>query len=275
VWYDPNNPIKGQLALAREKVRLVAQGQIVCTAIFGPAGVGKTHLCRSVFEELDMKQNEDWVLTRGSGIGLLHNAYEMRRGGTLLMDDCDELVIGGGQSHTNRMKELLAPERVRTISNFTDKALSGKGEGLPPSFTTTCGAIWLTNINLTDLTDRDRKRIDPLLSRGMIPATVSQDPLHLLNYVISLVMDGGMKLKAGETKGKMHINLSLEETNDVLRYFAMNAWHLQTICLRQLFRLATYRRLSPDSWHKLADAELRPVAISKRPLPPVPYIAVA
>jgi hypothetical protein len=89
----------------QEKARLVAKEALVCTAVFGSAGIGKTFLTERVLAASGVP----YRLTRGSGVGLLMSAYELRDGGVLMMDDCDELVIGGGQTQTNRMKELLAP----------------------------------------------------------------------------------------------------------------------------------------------------------------------
>ncbi len=272
MYYDKDNPIKPQISLAKERIRLVAQGHMVCCALFGPAGIGKTHLCREVFRELNMREGQDWMLTRGSGVGLLHNVYAMRDGGTLLLDDCDELVIGGGQTHTNRMKELLAPEKIRRINNYTKAAMEGK-DSIPETFLTTCGAVWLTNIDLSQIDKKTEKRIEPLKSRGMIPSVIDGDPRNAANYVLSLVADDGVRLVAGQNAAGMNIHLNREEANDVLRYFAMNAWNLETICVRRLNHLAKYRRLSPERWKDLADQELRKESICNYPLPPVPYIA--
>jgi hypothetical protein len=264
----PENPIPAQLRLMQEKARLVAKEPVVCTAVFGSAGIGKTFLTERVLAASGVP----YRLTRGSGVGLLMSAYELRDGGVLMMDDCDELVIGGGQTQTNRMKELLAPQTVRTIHNYTKEAAEGKGL-LPPVFQVRCGVIWLTNLDIGKLPEKVMNRINSLIDRGLSPINISQEPLDLLNYVEHLVATGEMRLNAGRnSKNGLPDNLSLGETNDVLEYFHMNAWRLQTISVRTLERLARYRRLAPDRWREMADSELRTKPISSGDLPSLPTI---
>jgi hypothetical protein len=276
MWYDPNNPIRDEFKTAREMMQAVAKGTgFVCCGVFGPAGIGKTHHARQVFSDLGMVEDRNWMLTRGSGIGLLHNAYHLREGGVLLMDDCDELVIGGGQSHTNRMKELLQRDRVRKISNYTKAAMSGKDD-LPEVFKTKVGIIWLTNLDIHKLDAKTRERIAPLESRGMVPVTIdaANNPHNRYNYVISLVADDGVRLTAGKTKAGHDIVLSREESNDVLRFFHMHAWHLDEISFRRLLVVAAYRREFPQSWLKHANKHLLKDACCNDPLPPAYQIPI-
>jgi hypothetical protein len=161
---------------------------------------------------------------------------------------------------------------VRTIHNYTKEAAEGRGL-LPPVFQVRCGVIWLTNLDIGKLAEKVANRINPLIDRGLSPINISQEPLDLLNYVEHLVVSGEMRLNAGRnSKNGLPDNLSLGETNDVLEYFHVNAWRLQTISVRTLERLARYRRLAPDRWQEMADSELRTTPVSSVELPSMPRI---
>jgi len=133
-----------------KEVQLVGLRRLVCCAIGGPPGIGKTFLTTRALQAIGVPHK----VSSGTGVGLLHDAYRLRKRGVLLLDDADELVTGGGMSQANRMKELLAPVRTRTIYNMTDKAAMNENKDdpnpniLPTQFDVECGVIWLTNINL-------------------------------------------------------------------------------------------------------------------------------
>jgi hypothetical protein len=267
------NPIPNQLELMLEKAKLVASGALTCTAVFGPPGIGKTYLTEKLLKSMGTK----YRATRGSGVGLMQSAYDLRNGGVLLMDDCDELITGGGISHTNRMKEFLSPHAVRKIHNMTKEAIKNEEGGgdkpgvLPTSFDVRCGVIWITNLDISTLDRKTAERVKPLIDRGLSPVRISSDPRHLLEYVEHLVMTGAVKL-TGKSPGDM---LTVEEKNDVLRYFHENAWRLETISVRTIEHLAKYRRVAPAKWRSIADSELRVEPILLNELGEAPQISIA
>lgn len=254
-----DNPIPNQLETMLEKAKLVASGALTCTAVFGPPGIGKTLLTERLLKIAGIK----YRTVRGSGVGLMQSAFDLRKGGILLMDDCDELITGGGITHTNRMKEFLSPQPVRTINNMTKEAIKNEQKGgdkpgvLPTSFEIRCGVIWITNLDISTLDKKTSARVRPLIDRGLSPVRISTDPRFLLEYVEHTVATGVIKLK-GKNKGDM---LSIEETNDVLHFFHENARRLETISVRTIERIAIYRRASPVHWRTLAISDLREEAI--------------
>jgi hypothetical protein len=254
----PDNPIPEQLRLAKLMIGLVADGDtdLVCTLISGPAGIGKTFTAETALSE----RVAPWQKVNGTGAGLMMALYRMRRGGTILLDDADSLIFGGGIQQTNRMKEITEPVRQRTINNATKESmkLAAGATGnsmigvLPPRFTIRAGIVVILNQDIDTMSTKQRAMIDPLISRGLEPIRISCEPQHVLNYVLHMIVSGRIKLKAGGHE------LNAIEANDVVEWFSANALRHENISLRTIKNVAILRRRHPDDWRALANAKLRP-----------------
>jgi hypothetical protein len=194
----PNNPLIQQLRHAETMIELVAKGEFTCTAISGPPGIGKTHLAIKVLNRMGVAHQT----IRGSGAGLMLAAYELRAGGIILLDDADNLVVGGGTTQANLVKQLTAPGTTRLISNHTEKASTNAArqnpkDGIaPPEFRSRAGLIWLTNVDLTRGT-ADPAHMAALADRGMRPIVLSSDRRDIIDYVFDLIVERDLLRKAG------------------------------------------------------------------------------
>ena len=260
---DPSNPLPSQFQQARTMIELVARQQFVCTALSGGAGLGKTYTVEQTLKQLDVP----YKIVRGSGPGLMLEAYNLSQGGVIVLDDADNLVVGGGVAQANLMKQLLAPDKVRVISNYTLAAAAGRAL-TPPEFRTAVGFVWLTNMDLsskTSIAPKMRPHLDALLDRGLQPITLTNDPRMIVDYIVHLVRDEGL-LQRGRTPS------SLKEANDVLAYFVGNAWRLPTISVRVVEAMAKLRKAAPNNWRSILDGRLCSAPRYEFPLPPIPVI---
>jgi hypothetical protein len=259
----PDNPFAPQFRHAKEMIGLVARKEFTCCAIAGGAGLGKTYTVEQTLKGLGVP----YRIFHGSGPGLMLAAYLFAAGGVIVLDDSDNLVVGGGVPQANLMKQLLFPARVRTISNHTLKAAEGNG-ATPAEFDTEATVIWLTNMDINNpktITKKMQPHIDALKDRGLQPVILSDDPWWKLDYVVHLVVEEGLLHHRREP-------LSLVEANDVLSYFVTNAWRLPTISVRAVEEMAVFRKKLPGSWRDILDGRLRATPICGRPLPPIPVI---
>lgn len=266
----PSNPLPQQIELARSRVRLVARtdakaASFTTCAISGPGGLGKTHLVTETLREMKVR----FEVVRGTLAALFERVYALRKGGVLVLDDADNLVLGGGET-MNFMKQLLFPQQVRTIVRQTVKArrnadqLDPDPTIAPPCFDVQCGVIWLTNIDLTNSTHVNRKlvaHIQPLIDRGLAPIRLSSDPLDILEYVVWLATHNGLLKKA---------NCSLQEANDAISYFIENAWRFPSLSVRTLLQIAATRGAEPSFWRDILDSTLLPEPTCSGPLPRTP-----
>jgi hypothetical protein len=185
---------------------------------------------------------------------------------------------GWGASGANMMKQLLAPNKVRMIYNGTDKAAANAAKDEPnpnippPQFLTSVRVIWLTNIDIQSASMKAdmRDHMDAIIDRGMTAPRINDEPEWLLNYVVSLVVDGHMRL--GRGNDGLGRDLSLAATNEVLAYFWKNAWRLKPISVRKMNMIGTLRATSPDNWQALADLQLPAKPVSNLMLGEPPMI---
>lgn len=250
------NPLPDQMEVMRARVRLVARtdakaATFVSCAISGAGGLGKTYLVEQTLREMGVR----FGLARGTIQAMVRRAYEFRAGGVLIVDDADNLVLGGGET-MNFMKQLLYPAPRRTIVYDTVQARKNAAKKAPdptippPSFDVRCGVIWITNLHLHDSGRMDPKiadHVQPLIDRGLKPVRLSDDPAHILDYVLWLA-------KEQDLFGKHRF--SIAEANDALEYFCANASRLQSLSVRSLLEIAATRAAEPTHWRRLLDATL-------------------
>lgn len=89
-------------------------GTIDALAIYGPAGLGKSH---PTFEIVNNEAGDTEVFTiKGSmsAPGLYKTLYKARNGGLVLIDDCDSIF--GNEDCLNYLKAVLDTSDVRTVS---------------------------------------------------------------------------------------------------------------------------------------------------------------
>jgi hypothetical protein len=268
----PDNPIPRQFELAMQMVAAVGRREFVCAALAGGPGIGKTFLTERTLNSMGVP----YQIVRGtSHAALLLAAYQMRDGGVIFLDDADSLVLGGGTHGANTMKQLTAPLKVRTIHNHTISAFKNMHAKKrnpfipPPEFQTKVGFLWNTNMVFDgDSVDPAKmEHIQPLIDRGLQPIRISDDPTHLLNYVMHLVADQNLRLGG-------HRILSLVERQEVVDYYHDNAWRLNPISVRMLETFGQYRSSFPTNWKEQAEGRLHRESIYDLPKGPKPIVSV-
>ena len=251
-----DNPLPEQMEVMRARVRLVARtdakaATFVSCAISGAGGLGKTYLVEQTLREMGVR----FGLARGTIQAMVRRAYEFRAGGVLIVDDADNLVLGGGET-MNFMKQLLYPAQRRTIVYDTVQARRNQRKKEPdpsippPSFDVRCGVIWITNLHLHDpkrMDPRVADHVQPLIDRGLKPVRLSDDPAHILDYVLWLAKEQDLFLRH---------RYSIAEGNDALAYFCENAPRLQSLSVRSLLEIAAHRAAEPTQWRRLLGATL-------------------
>jgi len=261
------------MEVARKIVRLVASTEpkassFVTCALSGGGGIGKTTLVEEVLTEMKVRHT---IMRAPNHASLVKAVHDFRAGGVIILDDADNLVLGGAGA-MNFMKQLISPKAKREIiyetvmANKNARSDNPDPNIPPPRFTVLCGVIWITNVDITDPTHVSADRlvhIEPLIDRGLKPVRLSRNPLDILEYVLWMATDQGVLKKGG---------YSLVEANDALEYFVEHAWWFPTLSLRTLIDVADTRAADPEDWRDILDNRLLTKPITNLPLPPTPKL---
>lgn len=269
--------IQKQMVLSEGLIRAVASGTdqvLVHCVVAGPPGIGKTTTVVRVCEEVRKATGRRHVLAQGSAYALIEALYRLRHGGTVIVDDADALITGGGEKQANFVKQVLLPKRERGIVNMTLEAAKNaerddpKAAVLPPYFVTQAGVIWLTNNDLAELRHippKARPHVKAIKDRlvGRI-VNISQEPRDVLDYVLHVCTEGRLL--------KDRFNLTALESMEVMQYIIETAPYRETLSIRLVEAIAAMRKRSPETWRDMFDTELAEKPIHDMALPEVPFV---
>lgn len=280
-----NNPLSTQFIAAEYHINQVASGAMVCCAIAGAPGIGKSHKVSEILKSKGTKA----VYVNGSSAGLMEELYTHRHpGNVIVLDDADSLVTGGTTLHLNMMKALLAPDLGgREIINVTKEALKNERSddpdpNIPPTrFRTHAGVIWLTNLDLNNLAQfpkGKRSHIEALKSRLRI-ATLSKNPDDLLDYIVTLACKDNVINRVeviDSLTGRVKLDLvQLRIQNEALEYYVEMAEYVDEISVRRLkmfVETCHHRREIYDDWKDLVSQFISRVKLRTITTPYFPEI---
>jgi hypothetical protein len=138
--------------------RMVAKGLQPSLMITGGPGLGKTHIVKSVLEDMGLRESYEFVHFKGraTAAGLFVTLYE-NSDRIIVLDDCDSVFRD--DDAVNILKGALDSYDTRKISYITSKPLKDEfGEPLPRHFEFTGRIIFISNISMENLDEAIRSR---------------------------------------------------------------------------------------------------------------------
>jgi hypothetical protein len=144
-------------------------------------------------------------------------------------------------------KGMLKNEEFRLSGDERyDPAIPQPSFKLGPTF----GLLWNTNKNFTDpsVIDKDMApHFAALVSRGLDPLWIPNDPQSLFDYTLWMIVGKGMLrgFRIGDPN-PMNGGFSAEHVNDTIQFFCKNALRLKEISPRMAWKLCQSRRVDPD-----------------------------
>jgi DNA adenine methylase len=244
--------IAQQLSYASDRISRVVRGEDVAVLIFGPTGVGKSHLVDEICRRFAVTRISCTNMTKA---GFLKTLFDHRTGQQLLLvEDSDEFFYK--VEFCNLLKQVTINEPWRTITTLNRIALRD-GWG---SFPTDCRIIVLTNEDPNQVTARMRSHVQAL--KGRCPVVpISFDPIELLRYIDYQVCSLDYLRRW---------RFSLATSQDILDTYHRYAWRLENIDFRSLNMFAEEALRYPDRWKHTITGILRllPIRDDEAPLAP-------
>jgi len=260
-------------AMARMSRRLIS-GMIPSLIISGPPGIGKSHTVHEAIVESGRQRHDGFTDVNGGGkfgafneetgereetpgwydqisgsitaVGLYHALWNMRNGGVLVLDDCDDVFRD--ETALNLLKIATDSTKERLVSWRKNAAWLDEYE-IDKTFDFQGHIIFLTNIDFEDVVERGHKDADhfkAIIDRAFylcLTLRTKRDFMIRINDVST--GKNGMLAKSH--------NLNDKDIKEVLEFIAENQKKFYNLSLRLVGQIAISKKADPDSWK--ADVE--------------------
>lgn len=248
---NQNSTFKDMLMLTT-CVRQVAKGNFPGLLLVGPTGVGKSH----IIEQIVREENCDYVPMQADGNSVMDRFYAERQEKKIGTWDDANNIFG---SDPMLQAFLMAMDSRNKPREIIDRRQKGHGK-----FKIHSRHIIITNLTVLDPDlvgfDSQRAELIKALRSRMLPHSVGYmrgtkktvDKESVWNYACYAATDGGHLLR--DLRDADNNSLSLEASNEVLKWFADNFHKLKDVNTRTLRDVAMLR-LTMSVWREKAEAD--------------------
>ena len=246
--------IAQDLEVAKAIIDDVVKGVQNGALVFGPPGMGKSHLIRDALIRAGKKPNDDYIIISGGTVSpmtlysVLHHMKE--KGKIVVLDDCDAILAN--EIGLNILKGAT-DEAFKTVSWATTQTITCPitQEIVPPSFEFNGTVIISTNITHTKGTSRRAEHYKGITSR-LVPCEMKhntiQDQFAKVFYMI-------YELDYLNTRAETRITWA--QKVELLEFLAGNLTLASKLDLRLPEQLARIIKNNPLTWHGQARRIMR------------------
>jgi hypothetical protein len=279
-------PERNKIVRAFERVYTLTEmtftGKKTLQMFCSVAGMGKTEAIRRVMKKLGI---EPHYASPSTAIGLCMDLWQ-HRNGAYFTDDCDTLARSLACSNIAKMafgaQRLVVCPTTKEIQRNEARRIDDDDDYdptiPPPTFKleSLFGMVWNSNQNYTDpkIVSADMApHFQALVSRGLDPLWIPNDPQSTFDYVLYMIVGKGMLRghRIGETNGT-NGGFNLDTQNAVIHFLCKNALRLKEITPRMAHKLAMSRRNDPD-WEQAWKEQLLVKPAHKIELPErIPHV---
>ena len=240
--------IRERFDMLKDMTKAVKKGAVRAMIVSGPPGVGKSHGVEEVLERYDTLEHlggaKKYDVVKGamSPIGLYCKLFNYAdKDSVLVFDDCD--AIFEEPLALNILKAALDSKKKRTIHWNTD-SFKLRNEGVPDSFEFKGSAIFITNLNFTDIKSKKLKsHLEALESR-----------CHYMDLTINSERDKMLRI-AQVIKDGMLDQYDLEDDvkEEIIDFVDINKKRLRELSLRTVLKVADLAVAFPKRWEAMAE----------------------
>lgn len=220
--------------------RGVIAGVVRSLIVSGPAGIGKTYTIQSMLEDAQEAGKINYNAVSGllRPTGLYKLLWDSRsKGDVLLLDDADSIFKD--ETAFNLLKSALDTSRRRTLSwksqtKFKDDA----GDPIPDQFDYEGSIIFITNINLDEVSNSLQPHCEALISRSFYIDLHMQDKREYLLRIKDVLNNTDMAELIG---------LGHEASEMIYNFVETHFDSLREVSLRTVVKLGKIARFAEDA----------------------------
>ena len=231
--------------LERMATRLT-ENKIPALIVSGPPGLGKSYTLEKKAEELEGTSRPVTIISGSiSAPGLLIALHEHREGGTIVLDDCDDVFRD--ETTLNLLKAVLDSSDKRIVS-YHKLAKWMDDMDIPKSFEFKGSVAFCTNIDFEQEIARGNRmsaHFLALIDRSLYLTLTLRDQQDFITRIRQVAVDEGILIGLG---------LSKAQSGEVMEYIESNANRCYSLSIRLAMQLAKCILAEPDSWREDANA---------------------
>jgi hypothetical protein len=226
----------------------VASDDVRSLIVSGAPGTGKSVGIQNILERSQRASGIEFNKVSGSIVSayqLYQTLYDNSEvNSVLILDDCDSLLFDVGC--INLLKAALeSGNKPRVVSYHSDSVVN---LGLPKSFVFEGRVIFITNINMQQVIDKDRnisKHLSALVDRSLYLDLTMHSRREIWCRIQTMVEKHGML---------QSFNFDESTTENVMDYIKTRRDDFRSLSLRTVIQLAQFIRTSPTSWRRMSEA---------------------
>lgn len=223
--------------------------------VYGAPGIGKTYDIERQLKQAFHKDQLEYTIIKGtcSGPGLYQALYNARKGGVVVLDDCDSIF--NDEQTFNILKSALDSSDVRTIawrklSSWLydvreDGDVGVKNDRFPNVFDFEGGIVFITNIDFKEKVTKEMKmsaHFQALLSRSLyLDLTLTSARSRVLR-IKDVFMNSMSKIE------KLNVN----EAKEILDYVLDNSERLYELSLRTVKHICQLYQIG-SNWRDVVE----------------------
>ena len=231
--------------LDRMATRLV-ENKIPALIVSGPPGLGKSYTLETKADQLEGSDKPVTIISGSiSAPGLLIALYEHREGGTVVLDDCDDVFRD--ETTLNLLKAVLDSSAKRVVS-YRKMAKWMEDLDIPQTFEFKGSVAFCTNIDFeTEIARGNRMatHFKALLDRSSYLTLTLRSKEDYLTRIRQVAVEE----KLLETMG-----LENEQAEQVMEWVVNNADRCFSLSLRLVMQVAQCIQAEPETWREDAEA---------------------
>ena len=225
--------------------RLV-ENKIPALIVSGPPGLGKSFTLEQHAKRLEGSDKPVTIISGSiSAVGLIIALHERRDGGTVVLDDCDDVFRD--ETALNILKAVLDSSSERIVS-YRKLAKWMDEHDIPQSFEYRGSVAFCTNIDFEDEIAKQRqmsKHFRALIDRSLYLTLTLRDTDDYMTRIQQVAVTDGLLVNMGLTK---------DQAAEVMVYITENVDRCYSLSIRLAMQLANCMLAEPETWRLDADA---------------------
>lgn len=229
--------INRRFATLERMAHRVSEGEIPALIVSGPPGLGKSFTIEKVLRDEGIEH--DIICGSIAPPGLLIALWEMKDGGVVVLDDCDDVFRD--ETCLNILKAVLDSSDVREVS-YRKEAHWMKEYDIPRKFEFNGTVVFCTNIDFEMAIAKGSSmatHFEALIDRSLYLSLTMRTKEDFMTRIRQVSIDEGMLVKAGLTE---------DQALEVMSFVDENRDRFYGLSLRLMHQIASCYKADPDCW---------------------------